>query len=65
MTSLLAGIVPRRAGVTLLPIDIPRRLFLGAALGVLAAAPAFAQQPFATDDAEVTERGHFHLEYAH
>jgi hypothetical protein len=40
-----------------------RRASLGAIL-LLLAARAFAQQPFATDDAEVTEKGHWHFQYA-
>jgi hypothetical protein len=41
-----------------------RRLILAAALLLFGASRSSAQQPFATDDAEVTEHGHFHFEYA-
>ncbi len=41
-----------------------KRLGLVAVLAVAGTAAAAAQQPFATDDAEVTERGHLHFEYA-
>lgn len=41
-----------------------KRFALAGVLAALGAASASAQQPFATDDAEVTERGHLHFEYA-
>ena len=41
-----------------------KRLALTAVLAAFGAASSLAQQPFATDDAEVTERGHLHFEYA-
>jgi hypothetical protein len=39
-------------------------LVLGSALLVLAAPPARAQQPFVTDDAEVTDAGHWHFQFS-
>jgi hypothetical protein len=39
-------------------------LALGAALFFLAGSPAAAQQPFATDDAEVTDAGHWHFQFS-
>jgi hypothetical protein len=41
-----------------------KRLGLAAVLAAAGAVGASAQQPFVTDDAEVTERGHLHFEYA-
>ncbi len=37
---------------------------LGSALLLAAAAPSRAQQPFVTDDAEVTDAGHWHFQYS-
>jgi len=39
-------------------------LALGATLSVLGGRPAAAQQPFATDDAEVTDAGHWHFQFS-
>jgi len=39
-------------------------LALGAALSLVGGTPAAAQQPFATDDAEVTDAGHWHFQFS-
>jgi len=39
-------------------------VFIFACLALLASTRSLAQQPFVTDDAEVTEKGHFHFQYA-
>lgn len=39
-------------------------LVLGSALLLIGAAPSRAQQPFVTDDAEVTDAGHWHFQYS-